>query len=130
MEAIALEVSDRHRRLACAYPMTVLACDDGDGYEVDIPDWPYITGVGDTPAEALETAIEGVAGALALGEEHGLPSPEPLSTFSGELHLHVPATLHRALAAKAKAEGITLDSTATMLLALALGAESTGVRAA
>ncbi len=116
-----LVVRDVDREHARRYPMTVVADDDGLGYHVDIAAWPYLTGVGDTPEEAVADAVEAVAGALALRAERDLPAPEPLEQYSGQLQLRMPASLHRALAWRAEAEGTSLNATAVMLLTHSLG---------
>jgi antitoxin HicB len=123
MEAKPLIVTDEHRALARRYPVTVLPDPDGDGYCTQVPSWPYITGVGDTPEEAVSETLEGIAGAIAMGEEYGDPLPEPRERFSGQLQLRMPASLHRALSARADAEGVSLNATAVMLLTQALGLE-------
>lgn len=121
--ATELRVADEHRTLARHYPMSVVADDDGLGFHVEVPAWPYLTGVGETPEEALADAIEGIAGAIALRAEHGQPAPDPLARFSGQMQLRMPASLHRALVMRADAEGISLNATAVMLLTQALGVE-------
>ncbi|MEW6753364.1 MAG: toxin-antitoxin system HicB family antitoxin [Candidatus Latescibacterota bacterium] len=116
-------VTDAHRELALRYSVVVVKDEADDGYHTEVPDWPYLTGVGDTPEEALADTLEGIAGAIALREEHGHSAPEPLAAYSGQLQLRMPAGLHRALAWRASAEGVSLNATAVMLLTQALGAE-------
>ncbi len=121
MEAAMIAVDDQHRAAARRYPMTV--CADDDGFRAELPDWPHLVGLGETPEAALEDALEAVAAALALRGELGQPAPRPLAGRSGRVVLHLPASLHRALDARAAAEGVSLDATAAMLLVRALTIE-------
>lgn len=124
MEAATLAVDEQHRAAAQQYPMTV--CADDEGFRAELPDWPHLVGLGDTPEEALNDAREAVAAALALRAELGKAPPRPLSRYTGSVELRLPATLHRALDARAEAEGVSLNATAVMLLAQALALEPAG----
>jgi predicted HicB family RNase H-like nuclease len=82
-------------------------------------------GVGDTPEQALQVLLELLAATIQTLEADGQPVPEPLSTYSGLLHLRVPKRLHQALAHEAAADGVSLNAAATALLAAGLGVEAT-----
>ncbi|MDR3641004.1 MAG: toxin-antitoxin system HicB family antitoxin [Humidesulfovibrio sp.] len=77
-----------------------------------VPEFPGLSAFGDSPDEALaEAAI-----ALKLFIESyvadgiDLPSPQIVSDYSGKLNLRLPKTLHRQLAERADAEGVSLNT--------------------
>ncbi len=125
MASRELVVSDEHRAAAAAYPVTVRPDEVDGGFVAEVPDWPSILGAGDSPQEAVAEALELVAAALAWTAEDGRPAPEPLASYSGTLQVRLPASLHRAVAQRAAAEGASINATVVMLLAGALGAEGT-----
>jgi antitoxin HicB len=113
---------DRARR----YTTSVAVGDDADcPFVASAAEFSHTVGVGDTPEEALQVLLELIATAIQILELDGKPVPEPLSAYSGLLHLRVPKRLHQALAQEAKAEGVSLNATATALLAAGLGVEAT-----
>jgi len=120
-----LRVTDQHRAAAAAYPVTVRPDEIDGGFVAEAPDWPSILGAGETPGEAVTEALEFVAAALAWAEEDGEPAPAPLERYSGALQMRLPASLHRAVAQRATAEGTSINATVVMLLAGALGADGT-----
>ncbi len=87
------------------------------------PELPGLSGLGPTPAQAIEEL--GVAIELALEEYKaaGEKPPEPLnvSEFSGQFRLRIPKSLHRALVQRAETEGVSLNTLATTFLAHGLG---------
>ncbi len=106
----------------------------GVGEDADCPfvataaEFTHTVGVGDTPEEALQVLLELIAATIQTLEADGLPVPEPLSAYSGLLHLRVPKRLHQALVQEAQAEGVSLNAAATALLAAGLGVEVTARR--
>lgn len=121
--ASELVVTDEHRATASTYPMTVRPDEIDGGFVAEVPDWPGVVGAGDTPDEAVSEAVEFVAAAVAWAEEDGRPVPLPLATYSGALQVRLPASLHRAVAQRAAAEGTSINATVVMLLAGTLGAD-------
>jgi antitoxin HicB len=120
-----LTVTDEHRAAAATYPVTVRPDEVDGGFVAEVPDWPTIIGSGDTPDEAVAEAVEFVAAAVAWAAEEGRSAPAPLASYSGALQLRLPASLHRAVAQRAAAEGTTINATVVMLLAGSLGADGT-----
>jgi predicted HicB family RNase H-like nuclease len=87
------------------------------------PEFPGLSGLGPTPAEAVNEL--GVAIELALEEYKatGEQPPQPLNVgeFSGQFRLRLPKSLHQALAQRAGAEAVSLNSLAVTFLARGLG---------
>jgi len=87
------------------------------GYYARVDDLPTVFTGGDTPEQALANARDAVD---LLTEEHaarGLPLPEPTRAFTGHFNVRVPRSLHRDLARRAEAEGVSLNALISWLLA-------------
>ncbi len=113
---------DRARR----YTTFVAVGDDPDcPFVASAAEFTHTVGVGDTPEEALQVLLELLAATIQTLELDGQPVSEPLSAYSGLLHLRVPKRLHQALAQEARADGVSLNAAATALLAAGLGVEAT-----
>ncbi|MBC7105013.1 MAG: type II toxin-antitoxin system HicB family antitoxin [Firmicutes bacterium] len=92
------------------------------GYAVEIPDLPGCISQGETVQEALEMIEDAkrcwIADALERGEE----VPEPVDdSYSGRILVRAPKSLHRALAEKAREEGVSLNQYIVYQLARAVG---------
>jgi antitoxin HicB len=105
------------------YPLTVrpLDQDEGGGYLCEFPDLPGCMGDGATPEAAIADGKEALRASLETLRELGREVPPP-SAPSGAWRIHVPKSLHRRLAARAKREGVSLNLLTVSLLAEALGA--------
>jgi antitoxin HicB len=119
------------------YPFRVrpLAEDEG-GYLIEFPDLPGCMSDGETieaaianGADALRSWIET---AMAFGDPVPPPSRRSDEAYSGRWNMRVPKSLHRRLAERAKAEGVSLNTLALTLLAEGLGrrTQDDGQRAA
>jgi predicted RNase H-like HicB family nuclease len=95
-----------------------------DAYVATVPDFPGISGCGDSPHEAVAEAYAGLADALETFELDGRAVPEPLAAFNGQLTVRVPRTLQRLLVDRAEREGVSVNAAVTMLLTQALQAEA------
>ena len=110
-----------------AYPFTVrpLSADDGGGWLVEFPDLPGCMADGETPEEALREAEDALHSWLETARAHDDPIPPPsapdLAGYSGKWVLRTPRSLHKRLAERAKAEGVSLNMLAVSLLAEGLG---------
>lgn len=100
------------------YPVTIrhLSKSEGTGYLVEFPDLPGCFADGETIEEALDAAADAMNSWLLTAKEFNdeLPSPEQ---YSGQWRMRVPKSLHAALAKRAKLEGVSLNSLASILLA-------------
>jgi len=108
-----------------AYPFSVrpLAPDEGGGYLVEFPDLPGCLADGETVEEAIEHAREAMEAWISDVQDSGeaVPSPSSHEAYSGRWLQRVPRSLHAKLVARARAEGVSLNSFITSVLAEAVG---------
>jgi antitoxin HicB len=96
--------------------------DDG-GYIAISPEFSRLSAFGET-AEAALAELQGVLDeAIQQYEEEGwpLPVPETHGGYSGQFRVRVAKSLHSALAQRAEAEGISMNSLVSQYLARGLG---------
>jgi antitoxin HicB len=102
-----------------------LGDDEGGGYLIEFPDLPGCISDGATIEEAIASGADALASWIATAEEFGEPVPPPSQrvdeAYSGRWNLRVPKSLHRRLAERAKAEGVSLNTLTVSLLAEGLG---------
>ena len=102
------------------YPATIqpLSEEDGGGYLVSFPDLPGCIADGATPEEAFHQAEDAMISWIKTANEFGDPIPKPstLNRYSGQWRMRAPKSLHAALASRAKAEGVSLNTLAITLL--------------
>lgn len=107
------------------YVVTIrpLSTDEGGGYLAEFPAVPGCMADAETVEEALHQAEDALNSWLATAKEFGDPIPKPDSTshYSGRWRLHIPKSLHAALAMRAKQEGVSLNTLAATLLAQGIG---------
>ncbi len=110
-----------------AYPHVVepLAEKDGGGYLITFPDLPGCMSDGETIEETIINGRDAFSAWISARAHMGKPIPKP--TQHGEsaepvrLMQRLPRSLHANLVARAKAEGTSLNTLVTMLLAEGLG---------
>lgn len=104
------------------YPFIIrpLAASEGGGFLIEYADLPGCISDGETPEEALRNGRDAVkaylADCLAAGE--ALPKP---AAASGQWRQRVPKSLHTRLAARARDEGVSLNTLVTAMIAEGLG---------
>ncbi|HYZ26719.1 MAG TPA: type II toxin-antitoxin system HicB family antitoxin [Geminicoccaceae bacterium] len=109
------------------YPCHIRRLDDGEGggYLIEFPDLPGCLSDGATVEEAIANGADALRAWIATAEEFGDPVPPPSrpvhQDYSGRWNLRVPKSLHRRLAERAKAEGVSLNTLTVTLLAEGLG---------
>jgi antitoxin HicB len=105
-----------------SYPFTVrpLSEADGGGFAIEYPDLPGCISDGSTPEEALEHGCDAVKSYLLSCAKHGDPIPRP-SAASGQWRQRVPRSLHARLVARARQEGVSLNTLVTAMIAEGLG---------
>lgn len=114
------------------YPFQVrpLTKAEGGGYLIEFPDLPGCLSDGETIEEALVNGADALRSWIAAAREFGDPIPRPSrpidDTYSGRWNMRVPRSLHRRLAERAKAEGVSLNTFAVTLLAEGLGRRGRG----
>ena len=98
---------------------------DGGGYLLTFPDLPGCMADGETIEEAIANARDAFSAWMSARVHIGKPIPKP--TRHGEsadpvrLMQRLPRSLHASLVARAKAEGTSLNTLVTLLLAEGLG---------
>ena len=97
-----------------AYSITVRKIDfDGDThFEARVKELPDVREYGASAGEAYELAIDTIETAAAMFAEEGKSFPSPAvvqDDFSGRVTLRISKSMHRALAASAQDEGVSLN---------------------
>lgn len=107
------------------YPFEIrpLSKEDGGGYLISFPDFSECISDGETPEEAIQNGFEALKDTVFALESMNLPVPKPNSggSHSGKFVQRVPKTLHARLAARAKQEGVSMNTLVTSMLAEGLG---------
>ena len=100
------------------YPVSLspLTKEEGGGWLVTYPDLPGCISDGETPEEALSNGCDALESWIAANQAEGRPIPEPNSA-SGKFITRLPKSLHARLIARAKAEGVSLNSLVQTYLA-------------
>ena len=117
------------KKIAVEYPFEVrpLTKDEGGGYSISFPDLPGCWSDGATPEEAIENGRDALASWLAVAQEFRDEVPKPFSAVSGRFVQRVPRSLHARLIARAKSEGVSLNTLIVSLVSQGIGRRE-GVR--
>jgi antitoxin HicB len=111
------------------YPFEIrpLRNEEGGGYLISFPDFSECISDGETPEEAIRNGFDALEETIAALESMGLPVPEPESRggYSGKFIQRVPKSLHARLAARAKQEGVSMNSLVISFLSEGLGKRET-----
>ena len=107
------------------YPFEIqlLSEEDGGGYLISFPDFSECISDGETVEEAMHNGLDALEETIAALESLNLPVPEPGSggSYSGKFIQRVPKSLHARLAARAKQEGVSMNTLVNTFLAESLG---------
>ncbi len=112
---------------ATEYRFTIrpLTQEEGGGYLIEFPDLPGCMSDGETVEEAIANGMDAKRDWIAAMVEAGRPVPPPsveaAEGYSGKWVLRTPKSLHRGLAERARAEGVSLNALAVAMLAQGLG---------
>jgi len=87
-----------------------LPVDDGGGWLVTFPDLPGCIADGETVEQAVAEAADAERSWLETRNELGLPEP------SGRFVIRLPKSLHARLTARAKQEGVSMNTLAVSYL--------------
>lgn len=101
------------------YRKSVAWSDEDESFVATCAEFPGLSGIGESEAEAL-TELGTVLGAVAeLYAEEGRSLPEPKTPlgYSGQFRLRLPKSLHAQLAEAAASEGVSLNTMIVTLLA-------------
>ena len=103
------------------YPFEVrpLSQEDGGGYLISYPDFKECIADGDTIEEAIREGRKALTAVIATMEEKGLPVPAPgtFAEYSGKFVQRLPKSLHARLDARARLEGVSINTLATTYIA-------------
>lgn len=94
-----------------AFDVRPLPEEDGGGYLVTFPNLPGCMADGESIAEAIREAADAEASWLATRQELKLPEA------SGRFVLRLPKSLHARLSARARQEGVSMNTLAVAFLA-------------
>ena len=105
------------------YPFEVrpLSKEEGGVYSIYFPDLPGCWSDGASPEEAIENGRDALQSWLAVAQEFGDDIPRPFSAVSGRFVQRVPRSLHARLIARAKAEGVSLNTLVVSLVSQGIG---------
>ncbi len=107
------------------YPFEIqlLSEEDGGGYLISFPDFSECISDGETVEDAIHNGLDALKETIAALESMNLPVPEPGSggSYSGKFVQRVPKSLHARLAARAKQEGVSMNTLVNTFLAESLG---------
>ena len=106
-----------------AFNIRPLSEEDGGGYLIEFPDVPGCISDGETAEKAVRNGIDALKCVLLTLKELGMPVPEPGASFqaSGQWRQRVPKSLHARLVERARAEGVSLNTLVTAMIAEGLG---------
>jgi antitoxin HicB len=105
------------------YPFEIrpLSKEEGGGYSTTFPDLPGCCSDGATPEEAISNGRDALESWLAVAREFGDEPAKPFSNVSGRFVQRVPRSLHAQLIARAKIEGVSLNTLVVSIVSQGLG---------
>ena len=109
------------------YPVEIrpLTPGEGGGWLAMFPDLPGCMGDGDTPEAAIADGFSAAQSWLAVAQKNGDPIPLPgMGGESGRFVARVPKSLHNRLVARAKQEGVSMNTFLVSLIAEGVGSRS------
>jgi len=111
------------------YPVEIrpLSPDEGGGWLATFPDLPGCMGDGETPEAAIEDGYAAAAAWLKVAAECGDAIPEPgAGGESGRFVARIPKSLHMRLIARARQEGVSMNTMLVSMLAESLNSRHVG----
>ena len=114
---------------AYSHVVSPIAPDDGGGFLFTLPDIPGVVGDGPTEAAAIKDGREAFLATVSALIDMGRDVPAPTLTakdftplsVSGKFVARVPRSMHIQLAARAKTEGVSLNTLVISLIAEGMG---------
>lgn len=104
------------------YSFQVAWSSEDAAYVATSLEFPGLSGLADSPEDALRELRKVVEVAVEAYVEDGDAVPQPIEVqeFSGQFRLRLPKSLHAALAGRAVAEGVSLNALAQTLISAGL----------
>lgn len=111
-----------------SYRLTVrpLSADEGGGYLAEYPDIPGCMSDGETIEEAIANGRKALRDCLAVFKEMGRDVPKPATVEPAQWRQRLPRTLYIKLTEQARAEGVSINSLVTAIIAEAVGRKQVG----
>ena len=115
------------------HEITPLGAEDGGGFLMTIPDLPGCMADGETIEETLVNGRDAFLAWVSAAADMGRPIPKPsarpaeLIEASGKFVARLPKSLHARLVARAKQEGVSLNTLVLTFIAEGLGHKDTCV---
>ena len=114
---------------AYSHLVSPIGPDDGGGFLFTMPDIPGVVGDGPTEAAAIKDGREAFLATVSALLDRGREVPAPTLTAqdfaplsaSGKFVARVPRSMHIQLAARAKTEGVSLNTLVITLIAEGMG---------
>ena len=105
------------------YAVNLVWSSEDEGYVATVPELPGLSAFGETVEEAAREAACAAEAFVEVLAESGSPIPSPLELplFSGQFRVRVPVSMHETLVARARHEGVSLNTLIVSLLAEGLG---------
>ena len=94
---------------------------EGGGYLVEFPDIPGCMSDGETVEEAIANGRQALRDCIAVFKESGRKIPHPSPVESAQWRQRLPRTLYLKLTTQAEAEGVSINSLVTAIIAEAVG---------
>jgi len=112
-----------------AYFVSPILATDGGGFMFTMPDLPGVMADGETEAQALADGRDAFISTVSAMVDMGQDVPAPAfslddfapASSSGKVLARLPRSMHRQLAARAKTEGVSLNSLVLAFIAEGLG---------
>ena len=100
------------------YRLEIVPDPDEGGYVACYPDLPGCITVGDSMEKAVSNAEDAKREWFYAAMESGMEIAEPMlpNSYSGQFKLRIPRSLHRRLAERSKAEGVSMNQYCVYLL--------------
>lgn len=116
-----------HRFEEYMYEIAPLAEEDGGGFLISLPDLPGCISDGESIEEAITNGRDAFVSWIAAARDQGRTIPAPAARpyesaeASGKFVARLPKSLHARLVARAKREGVSLNTLVLSYLAEGLG---------
>ena len=105
------------------YSFAVTWSEEDQNYVALCPEFPDLSGLGETPEEAIAELRVALDLAIEVYEAEGWPLPEPhQNQYSGKVLVRMPKSMHARLVQQAETEGVSLNTHVVTVLAEAVGA--------
>lgn len=94
------------------YTFSIFWSEEDEAFIAICPDFPGVSAFGDTEEQALSEAKIALKLAIETYREEGweLPKPRVLETYSGQMRIRFPKSLHAMLAEQAEREGVSINT--------------------